>query len=307
MVSECSGWHDKKLSDLSFRDDFQLRAGILLISEIGLVTFVLASSLLVYSLRQVRKKRRESRNRVPGSGVEPQLQPISVLFLCAIFTDTIHGISNTLSIKWAYAGKVTEGSYCTAQGVLRQIGYLGVGWYTIAIAVLTYLQVFHSKWLGTRGARIFVAGSICFITTFTALITAVPAAVIRSYYGSTGLWCSISADHWKARVGTIHASLILAALVTILAYGMVVYKWVRQASFDADRVLRRDAFAMGWYPVVALRQPHNPTLASSALFSSWGALNVILWCFTGRHFGFSQKTSSSDSRPPVDVEMAVRS
>ncbi|KAF8328087.1 uncharacterized protein EI90DRAFT_3065536 [Cantharellus anzutake] len=271
--------------------------------------------------RQAYKRRRRSRYGSSGSGVGKRLQPISVLFLCAIFMDTMevplyhHGISNILSIKWALAGEVTEGPYCTTQAVLKHIGNQGVALYSIAIAVLTYLQVFHSKWLGKRGAKTFAALSVCFITIFITLIVIIPSSIIRPFYGNTGMWCWISRRHRTMRI------------VTIFTYGTVVYKWLRQASFDADRDLKRDAIAMGWYPIAYLIVivPHYAILQFAmppgrqsipswwtwpyAIFSSWGALNVILWYCTGRHFGFSpgRKGVSSNSglHPPVSGDMAA--
>ncbi|KAF9511422.1 hypothetical protein BS47DRAFT_1171749 [Hydnum rufescens UP504] len=40
--------------------------------------------------------------------------------------DIIQAMGNILTVRWAFNGKVTEGSYCTAQAVLQQIGDVGV-------------------------------------------------------------------------------------------------------------------------------------------------------------------------------------
>lgn len=45
------------------------------------------------------------------------LQPVSILFLVAIFMDSIEAFGFVLSVKWAFDGKITEGTYCIAQGV----------------------------------------------------------------------------------------------------------------------------------------------------------------------------------------------
>ena len=36
-----------------------------------------------------------------------------------------------LDVRWAHNGIVTTGPYCTAQGVIQQIGELGVGLITL--------------------------------------------------------------------------------------------------------------------------------------------------------------------------------
>ncbi|KAF8335707.1 uncharacterized protein EI90DRAFT_245435 [Cantharellus anzutake] len=307
MARRCLG------SDSKGPDNFPLRAGVLLISAIGLLAFVLASSLLLYSMIQVWKKCR--RKDTMASSIKPGFQPISVLFLCAIFTDVIHGTSNILSIRWAFAGEVTEGPYCTAQGVLRQIGSMGVALYSTAIAVLTYLQVLHSERLGARGAKVFVAASICFITGFITLIIAIPVAVIHPYFGDVGMWCGIMTNHRRLRIVSGSVPPSLAVPVTVLVYGMVAYKWACQASFDTNRTMKRDAIAMGWYPIAYLivagpqgvasfiqrpgiQSPVALLIFPQALYASWGALNVILWFCTGRHFGFSPVSSGSDLYTP---------
>ncbi|KAF8328086.1 uncharacterized protein EI90DRAFT_1596776 [Cantharellus anzutake] len=231
-------------------NNFSVHAGLLLVSEIGLVSFVLAFSFFTYCLRQVYERRCRFRYGESDPSVEPPLQPISLLFLCAILMDTIHATSNILSFRWVLTGEVTEGPYCTTQAALKQVGNYGVALYTIAIAMLTYLQVLHSKWLGKRGAKIFAAASVCFITLFIILSVAIPASTIQSYYGDSGMWCWVS-KHYRGiwRIANETVWMCLAAPITILTYSTVVYKWLRQASFDADQDLKRDAISMGWYPV----------------------------------------------------------
>ncbi|KAF8340417.1 uncharacterized protein EI90DRAFT_3285819 [Cantharellus anzutake] len=288
---------------------FPLRAGILLISEIGLLSFTLATWLLIYSLRRAYRKR--------ASGLDPGskfgLQPISVLFL--------QGISNIMSVKWAFEGEVTEGSYCTAQAVMRQIGNDGVAWFTMAIAALTYLQLFHLNLLGERGAKIFAAASICFIAVFIILIVSIPASTLHPYYGNTGLWCWIvkRKENSRLRIASEDAWIWLAVLVAIAVYGLIAYRWRQDMSHNYDNpVMRRNAITMGWYPIVyfmvvapqsAVRflqfranQPgYGWTVLTSAIFSSGGALNVILWLRTGRHFGWTSWTQGS--RSPRDIEL----
>ncbi|KAF8338247.1 uncharacterized protein EI90DRAFT_3042262 [Cantharellus anzutake] len=298
-----------KLGSPLLKDNFDLRAGLLLIAEAGLMSFVLTSSLLVYSLRQVYKKYRRRRNSASNPSVEPELQPISILFLWSIFADAICGLGHILSTRWVLAGEITEGPYCTGQATLKQIGNNGVAWFSMAIAVLTYLQVIHSTWLGKRGARIFAMGSICFITVFILLIVTVPASTIHPYYGKAGLWCWIggsNASRQRLRFATQYAWIWLAILVSIVTYGRVAYRWLHQAPLHPDCDLKLAAITMGWYPityllvsaptsVVRFRQFHGyrPNTAEqifpSALSAAHGAINVILWLSTGRRFGFSPK------------------
>ncbi|KAF8314363.1 uncharacterized protein EI90DRAFT_465085 [Cantharellus anzutake] len=322
MATKCSKRDPRNPDEFCLERSFPLRAGVLLISEIGLVSFTLAASLLIYTLRKAYKLKYRR-----AGDPDSKLQPISVLFLCAIFLDVIQGISNILSVKWAFQGEITEGSYCTAQAVMKQLGNDGVAWFTIAIAVLTYLQVFHNELLGERGAKKFMAVSIFVIALFLLLMISIPASSRHPYYGDTGLWCWILNERHNGplRIASEYAWMWFAVIVAIVAYGRIAYKWRRDASnnFD-DPVMKRNAIAMGWYPIVYFivvapqsvirflqfrasghRPGHGWTILTSAIFSSSGALNVILWLWTGRRFGFKGTTSQEEPTSPRDVEMTA--
>jgi len=143
------------------------------------------------------------------------------------------------------------------------------------------------------------------------------------------MWCWIKSDgspeNDRLRIGSEYGYMWLAILVSFCTYGTIAFKWFRQASFDQDRTLKRDAIAMGWYPLAYFvtvapqsvirflqfqpqghRPGHGWTILTSVLFSSGGALNVILWLWTGRRFGFSPEKEVPLSEPnsPRNVEMS---
>ncbi|KAF8341446.1 uncharacterized protein EI90DRAFT_3033995 [Cantharellus anzutake] len=318
MANKCS--RSNPHCGFSFKSNFHLRAGILTVSEFGMVSFVLSSALLIYSLRQAYEKYKR-RSGTPGSSGEPWIQPISILFLCAIFMDMVHGISNILTIRWALAGEVTEGAYCTTQSVFKQVGGNGLALFTIAIAVLTYLQVIHPDWSDHGGAKIFTAGSIYFIIQFIVTTVTIPAVLIHPYYGNIGMWCWI-VEGSKMRI-VQYTLMWVSVPILFITYGRVAYKWLRQASFDDDINLRSDAIAMGWYPisycfivvpisVICFLQSHalggqlhpSAPILPAAIYALWGAINVFLWYFTGRHFGFSKVSSSRKNSSSVIIERA---
>ncbi len=45
--------------------------------------------------------------------------------------DLVQAIGGILNIRWAHNGVVTTGPYCTAQGLVEQIGDLGVALMTL--------------------------------------------------------------------------------------------------------------------------------------------------------------------------------
>jgi hypothetical protein len=46
--------------------------------------------------------------------------------MAVLVFDLLQAIGGTLNIRWAHNGLVTTGPYCTAQGIVEQIGELGV-------------------------------------------------------------------------------------------------------------------------------------------------------------------------------------
>ena len=45
------------------------------------------------------------------------------LFVC----DILQSVAGILNLRWAHNGMVTSGPYCTAQGIIQQMGSLGLG------------------------------------------------------------------------------------------------------------------------------------------------------------------------------------
>jgi len=232
----------------------------------------------------------------------------------------VQSFANILSARWGFKGAVLEGSYCTAQAVLKQVGNDGVAWFTIAIAVLTFIQVLLPSKMGRDGRRYFVGGAIVFIFGFLVLMVAIPATIDHPYYGNTGLWCWIkdqSPSTSKLRIASEYAFMWLAVVISFICYGAIVIKWLSEAAADRDPRLRRDAISMGWYPIAYVivvapqsivrflqfqpkgAPPHGWTILSSVLFTSGGTLNVVLWIVTGRRFGFTAASPSARHREQI--------
>ncbi|KAF9511424.1 hypothetical protein BS47DRAFT_1383426 [Hydnum rufescens UP504] len=290
----------------ALQNNFGLRSGLLYLVEVAFVSFIGPTVLLVITIRHAMK------NYLLYGGWGPEgssLQPVSLLFLIAIFMDSIQAMAGILTVRWVYDGKVTEGSYCTTQAVLSQIGNDGVSWFTIAIAVMTFLQtMFPGKFTQSQARQLTVA-MITFIFLFIFLIITIPATTIPHYYGDTGPWCWIanrSPESSRLKIGSEYAYFWLAATVSFVLNGIIVVNWLKEATAKRDRRLLRDAISMGWYPIAYIVEifpvslvrflewrPKSPgpqhgfIIAADMLFASSGAVNVLLWFLTGRRFGFS--------------------
>ncbi|KAF9514269.1 hypothetical protein BS47DRAFT_882186 [Hydnum rufescens UP504] len=297
----------------SLQNSFALRSGVLFIAEVGLVSFAAATILLAITVPSAIKHYRRH-------GGWDSLQPVSLLFLIAIFMDSIQAMGNILNVRWAFNGKVTEGSYCTTQAVLKQIGDDGVSWFTIAIAVMTFVQTMFPGKLNLSQARRLAVAMIVFIFLFLILMITIPATTITHYYGNAGPWCWItdtSVEASRLKIGSTYAYYWLAATVSFVLYGTIVVNWLREAVAKRDRRRHREAISMAWYPIaytaevfpISLvrflewsprgpRPQHGFIVLAAVLFASSGAINVLLWLLTGRRFGFSDPEDDDEEEDP---------
>lgn len=174
-----------------------------------------------------------------------------------------------MSVRWAFDGEVTEGTYCTAQGTeytswstskiltfhtpisaaLKQIGNNGIALCTLGIAVLTWAQIVYPAALPPRRAQHVTCAIIGTILLFLILMIAIPSKTIPHYYGDTGLWCWITDDNIRARrmrIAGEYAWYWFASLVSIVLYGSS--QLLLSVSFiethPAERISRKHCFQM---------------------------------------------------------------
>ncbi len=57
--------------------------------------------------------------------------------------DLVQATGGILNIRWAHNGIVTTGHYCTAQGIVQQVGEVGV-------ALITFVRLLILMFLGLR-------------------------------------------------------------------------------------------------------------------------------------------------------------
>jgi len=129
------------------------------------------------------------------------------------------GLGNATSIKWLIEGEVHAGTFCTAQGFLRQLGGVGVALATLAIAVQTFVTIW---WL--KDPKKFIAFiSVGIQCTLAVLIVGIPYGLHthppNNYYViPTPYWCSISQNFKNDRITNEYAWYWLALLVSVILY-----------------------------------------------------------------------------------------
>jgi hypothetical protein len=72
----------------------------------------------------------------------PPTELIVVVRQLSLFVfDILQALGGFLDVRWAHDGVVTTGLYCSAQGIIQQIGELGVALITLVCPFPDYLRV----------------------------------------------------------------------------------------------------------------------------------------------------------------------
>jgi len=251
--------HNKEIYCLNRTDGI----GLTTISEAGLISLVALLWVFAVILRNVIwRVRNEGDNRIFH-------QPMDLLMFSLFFADVIQAIGGVMGIKWVVDGKVQVGSYCTAQGVVQNVGETTVALTTLTITVYTFLGV----WMGgsvssMRHTKIVLAGIWLFVALVVIIGNTIPRNPNKAQFQSpTPYWCWINGDYMAWRIFAEYLwfwiTLVLSCLVYIPLYfwarGNIVppsedQPWWRfkfqRADRSEDRRALKQPLVLAAYPVV---------------------------------------------------------
>ncbi|KAF9526924.1 hypothetical protein CPB83DRAFT_908130 [Crepidotus variabilis] len=206
--------------------NFSVRTGLLFTIEGAVlsliaVTFILGFALLKWLRRTVITWGRE----------RPSDPSDSSLFLNLMLADMIQALGIMPNIKWMSDAMITEGTLCTAQAALKQVGIVGVSLTSLVIALHTF-AVLVLRWMPPRHASKL---AVLLIWVCTGLIIGIPNAVHRNeyYYGPNGYWCWIRPNWTAELIVTEYLWVWLAAVAMLLIY--TVMYCVMRGWFDIGR------------------------------------------------------------------------
>lgn len=232
-------------------------------------------------------------------------------FVNLLVSDLIQAIGGIIDVKWIVEAQVTEGGICTVQGVMKQVGDVGVALTSLAIAIHTFLTiVFHVRIRQETGLLV-----LAIIWLFLILIIGISMGVHKGerYYGNTQYWCWITSDYQGERLALEYVWLWLAAIVNLVCYivialvlkGIVVcerrrLRFVRadsRHSIGEDSTPHNKGTQMLFYPIIYIitvfpmavvrwlsfsgaNVPFSATAFAGVVFSSSGLFNVVLYAYT---------------------------
>ncbi|KAK0213163.1 hypothetical protein DFS33DRAFT_101077 [Desarmillaria ectypa] len=237
--------------------------GLTIVAESGFVSLfaVLFVFRIIFrnALYHVRKKAVKDWNFLQ--------EPMDVFMLSLFFADLIQALGAVLDIKWINEGKVETGPFCTAQGIIQQLGETGVAITTLIIALYTFIVVW---WRMGMDAIIISKLVILTVWAFIIIMIIVGNTTRGPHYEEpTPYWCWIGEDHTALRIVGEYVWFWLTLGVSFLVY-IPLFLWSRgNIAFDdmswwkftfhsrldepeslEDKARRRNSLNLIAYPVV---------------------------------------------------------
>ncbi|GAA5827459.1 hypothetical protein JCM11251_003820 [Rhodosporidiobolus azoricus] len=290
-----------------------VRGGTLAVSISALVSVLCVLTLALYSLvllRRHRKRTPQERLQMDANGGGRAIKFLTsghgVLLGSLLLGDLIESSGFMLSFGWIARGGLpsssTRNPYCTAQGVIIQLGDLGSAFSSLVICVNLFLilvfQIHTSKkvLLGVLGVQ----------WTIIAIMTLIgPVALERDgmpFFASTGGWCWIGGSYQSERLTLRYLWVFIVALTGIVLYAIMACKIWRQRRAVGNEALSGTAGVakvMMLYPSVYVacilplachriaamtgrRWSTNSLLAAGTIFTLSGTANCLVYAFTRR-------------------------
>jgi len=232
--------------------------------------------------------------------------PADVYMFSLFVFDILQAWGGILDVRWAHNGIVTTGPYCTAQGIIQQVGELGVALVILILAVHTFVV---SLWgIGLQAAS-FALVPVSLACIFIAVWIYVGAGTHKNYEVPTPYWCWINPQFSSQRLAGEYIWLWMALFASAILYVPLYFwaeghlsvdteKWYKfhvcKPDQGTERAQRKIALGMLLYPFsycliilplsvarwLQFRHVHVPSAATFfgvSMFNLSGAVNVLVF------------------------------
>lgn len=203
--------------------------------------------------------------------------------ICLLIGNMFTDVSGLVGWRWTTQRGITEGSLCTFQAVLMQIGNWSIAYFTVTIAVHT----FNSLVLQKRQS-VIVSSTVITIGWITSVLLAAGPFInpgkfkFGPGYGADGLSCGVRAVYPKAQFFFHLFPIFVASVLSAILYSLIFLvlrgtlninggikltldpheRWVSgHVTENYQRFVARIARSMLWYPVgyIILLVPYSIT------------------------------------------------
>jgi hypothetical protein len=261
------------------------------------------------------------RKALPNGRWKLLQRPADIYMLFLFVYDILQAMGGILDVRWAHNGIVTTGSYCTAQGIIQQIGELGVALITLILTIHTFVVVIWS--VGSR-ARYFAFGIVALATLFVALWVGLGNGLHKNFETPTPYWCWVGPANKGERLGGEYVWLWIALFASVIL-NIPLYIWAKdRLSVQLERLLFYPlAYSIIVLPISITRWsmfshpnknvPSAAAFFSVSIFNLSGAINVLLFLifrpqlllFTPPE-GFSEPALAEPSTSSAILEETVK-
>ncbi|KAG5638054.1 hypothetical protein H0H81_002088 [Sphagnurus paluster] len=239
--------------------------GLLIVTQIGLLSLVSVCYVFFIIGRNVVRHMLHS----PDRKVSIVQEPMDIFMLSLFCADFVQALGAVMDIKWIHQGVTEIGPYCTAQGVIQQLGETGVAITTLLIAIYTFIGVWWRIGMGKRAvnvARIVILTAWAFVFIMVIVPNILHANAVDLYQGPTPYHCWITNNYLQWRIWgeyfwfwiTLAFSSFAYTLLFLWSRGNITlneYSWWRfsihrASKFDTHQSTRMQSLVMLAYPIV---------------------------------------------------------
>jgi len=187
---------------------------------------------------------------------------------CLLISNIINGVAGIMGFDQLLGGGIREGTFCTTQAIVMQIGNFASAYFTMAIGIHT----FNSLVLARRQSPWVCGITITVGWLFSVALAVVPIlykpSSLGSRYGISGLSCGIR-NVWPQSLFFFHLlpifltsimSALLYSIIFLVLRGTLVFRGGLKLALDPSerwsgnvqnyhRFVARIARSMLWFPV----------------------------------------------------------
>ncbi|KDR79579.1 hypothetical protein GALMADRAFT_137377 [Galerina marginata CBS 339.88] len=285
--------------------------GLTIVAEASLASLLAVLYVFVIISRNVAWRVRNS----PTNRWQVFYTPMDLLMFSLFSADLLQAIGGVMNLKWINDGKVQVGDFCSAQGILKQLGETGVAITTLLITLYTFLGI----WLGKAIRSMKITRAVLSAAWLCIVLVVITGNAVNRgpnrmpFISPTPYWCWIGQSYIHWRIWGEYFWLWITLGFSIVAYvplwlwsrGNIIlddHSWwkftLQHADMDADPVLRglrRRSLMMLAYPfaycistlplsivrwIGFVEGPSNisstATLIVDTMFNLSGTFNVVL-------------------------------
>ncbi|KAH9052814.1 hypothetical protein EDB87DRAFT_340699 [Lactarius vividus] len=199
--------------------------GLALTAEASFLSFGAVIFIFVLIARNLLRYRRS----FPNGGWDLLRTPTDIYMLSLFLYDIVQAIGGILNVRWAHDGVVTTGPYCTAQGIIKQIGELGVALLSLILTIHTFTT---ALWSIGAAARSFAFGIVAFTCLFVGLWVGIGNGIHKNFEMPTPYWCWIGPKYNEERLAGEYVWMWIALFASVVMY-VLLHFWMK-GHFSVD-------------------------------------------------------------------------